>query len=44
MYGMKLTGIPAIVMKRITYMKYWFQVGGVKLLWRRTREMLAMQR
>jgi NADH dehydrogenase len=44
MYGVKLTGIPAIVMKRITYMKYWWQVGGVKLLWRRTREMLAMQR
>ena len=21
-------GIPAIVMKRVTYVKYWFQVGG----------------
>lgn len=44
MYGLHLRGIPAIVMKRITYVKYWLQVGGVGLAWRRTREMLAMQR
>jgi NADH dehydrogenase len=44
MYGMNLTGLPAIVMKRITYIKYWLQVGGVALAWKRTREMLAMQR
>ena len=44
MYGMNLTGIPAIIMKRITYVKYWFQVGGVSLAWKRTREMLSMSR
>ncbi len=44
MYGVHLRGLPAIVMKRITYVKYWLQVGGVRLAWRRTREMLAMQR
>lgn len=44
MYSFALTGIPAIIMKRITYVKYWFQVGGIKLAWHRTREMLAMQR
>ena len=31
-------------MKRLTYVLYWWQVGGVKLAWRRMREMLAMQR
>jgi len=44
MYGVGLTGLPAIVMKRITYVKYWLQVGGIRLAWKRTREMLAMQR
>jgi NADH dehydrogenase len=44
MYGMNLTGLPAIIMKRITYVKYWLQVGGIPLAWKRTREMLAMQR
>ena len=44
MYNFTLTGIPAIVMKRITYVKYWFQVGGVPLAWKRTREMLTMGR
>lgn len=44
MYGLQLTGIPAITMKRITYLKYWFQVGGVGLTWRRTREMVSMSR
>ncbi len=44
MYSMRLKGIPAIVMKRITYVKYWLQVGGVRLAWHRTREMLSMQR
>ena len=39
-----LTGLPAIIMKRITYVKYWFQVGGLSLAWKRTRDMLAMQR
>ncbi len=44
MYGVNLTGLPAIVMKRITYVKYWLQVGGIPLAWKRTREMLSMQR
>ncbi|MDI6901038.1 MAG: NAD(P)/FAD-dependent oxidoreductase [Anaerosomatales bacterium] len=39
-----LTGLPAIVMKRLTYALYWWIVGGIPLAWRRTREMLAMQR
>ena len=42
MYGLQLTGIPAIVMKRITYVKYWLQVGGPRLAWKRGREMLTM--
>jgi NADH dehydrogenase len=44
MYGLNLTGIPAIIMKRITYVKYWWQVGGIPLAWKRTREMLSMAR
>ncbi len=44
MYSFTLTGIPAIVMKRITYVKYWLQVGGVPLAWKRLREMLTMGR
>ncbi|MBN2848262.1 MAG: FAD-dependent oxidoreductase [Coriobacteriia bacterium] len=42
--GMKLTGLPAIVMKRLTYVLYWWIVGGVKLAVRRTREMFKMFR
>lgn len=42
MYRLQLTGIPAITMKRITYLKYWLQVGGLGLTWRRTREMTSM--
>ncbi len=42
MYSFNLTGFPAIVMKRITYVKYWFQVGGISLAWKRTWEMLSM--
>jgi NADH dehydrogenase len=44
MYGIPLSGIPAITMKRITYVKYWLQVGGARLALKRTREMLALQR
>ncbi len=39
-----LSGLPAILMKRMTYLMYWFSVGGIKLTWKRTREMLSMQR
>jgi NADH dehydrogenase len=44
MLGLKLSGIPAIIMKRMTYIMYWWQVGGAKLAWSRTRELLQMQR
>lgn len=44
MWRFKLTGIPAILMKRLTYVMYWWQVGGVRLAWRRGKEMLSMQR
>jgi NADH dehydrogenase len=40
--GVHLTGFPGIVMKRLTYVLYWWIVGGVPLAWRRTREMLSM--
>ncbi len=43
-FNVHLSGLPAIVMKRLTYLMYWFSVGGIKLTWKRTREMLAMQR
>lgn len=44
MFGLNLSGIPAIIMKRLTYVLYWLQVGGIPLAVRRTREMLKMQR
>lgn len=43
-WKLKLSGIPAIIMKRMTYVMYWWQVGGFRLAWRRGREMLSMQR
>lgn len=39
-----LSGVPAIVMKRMTYAMYWFTVGGLRLAWRRTIELLRMAR
>lgn len=44
MFRFNVSGLFAIFMKRLTYVLYWFQVGGVPLAWRRTREMLSMQR
>ena len=44
MFGVRLSGVPAIFMKRLTYVLYWWQVGGLKLAWKRGRELLAMQR
>jgi len=44
MFGLNLSGLPAIFMKRLTYVLYWWQVGGLKLAWKRGRELLAMQR
>jgi NADH dehydrogenase len=43
-FKINLVGLPAIVMKRLTYLMYWFSVGGIKLTWKRTKEMLSMQR
>lgn len=43
-WRLHLSGIPAIIMKRMTYVMYWWQVGGVRLAWKRTRELLSMQR
>jgi len=44
MFNMNISGIPAIIMKRLTYVLYWWQVGGVPLAWKRLREMLSMAR
>lgn len=44
MFGRNLWGIPAIVMKRLTYVLYWWMVGRLPLAFRRTREMLKMAR
>lgn len=44
MWRFRLQGVSAIVMKRFTYVMYWWQVGGVRLAWSRARELLAMQR
>lgn len=44
MWRLHLSGFPAIVMKRLTYVLYWWQVGGVRLAWKRGRELVAMQR
>ncbi len=44
MFKLNVSGVPAIIMKRLTYVMYWFSVGGMRLAWKRTREMLAMQR
>ncbi len=44
MFKWNVSGVFAIFMKRLTYVLYWFKVGGLRLAWRRTREMLAMQR
>jgi len=43
-WNLRLSGVPAIVMKRLTYVLYWWQVGGVPLAWKRSRELIAMQR
>jgi NADH dehydrogenase len=44
MWKFQLSGWPAIIMKRFTYVMYWWQVGGVPLAWARARELLSMQR
>lgn len=44
MWKLRLKGVPAIIMKRLTYVLYWWQVGGIRLAWSRGRELLSMQR
>jgi len=44
MWKFSLSGVPAIIMKRLTYVLYWWQVGGLKLAWQRGRELLSMGR
>jgi NADH:ubiquinone reductase (H+-translocating) len=44
MFGTNVSGRPAIIMKRLTYVLYWLQVGSFRLAWSRTRQMLAMHR
>ena len=44
MFNLSLSGLPAIVMKRLTYVLYWWQVGGIPLAFKRGRELLAMHR
>ena len=43
-WKLNLSGVPAILMKRLTYILYWWQVGGLRLAWSRAKELLAMQR
>lgn len=44
MFQMNVSGRFAIVMKRLTYVLYWLQVGSFRLAWSRTRQMLAMHK
>jgi NADH dehydrogenase len=44
MFHLNIAGWPAIVMKRITYIMYWVQVGSFRLAWKRTVQMLRMRR
>jgi NADH dehydrogenase len=43
MFHVNVSGWPAIVMKRITYIMYWIQVGSFRLAWKRTVQMLRMR-
>jgi len=44
MFGVNVSGWFAIVMKRITYIMYWIQVGSFRLAWKRTVQMLRLRR
>jgi NADH:ubiquinone reductase (H+-translocating) len=44
MFGYNVSGWFAIVMKRLTYVMYWLQVGSFRLAARRTRQMLTLRR
>lgn len=43
MFHMNVSGWFAIVMKRLTYVMYWVQVGSFRLAWKRTLQMLRMR-
>lgn len=43
MFGINVSGWFAIVMKRITYIMYWIQVGSFRLAWKRTVQMMRMR-
>lgn len=42
MYGMNLTGFPAIFMKRLTYIEYWFVARGFWFALRRSFKMVGL--
>lgn len=44
MFRLPVSGRFAIVMKRLTYVMYWLEVGTLRLAWRRTLQMLRMHR
>lgn len=44
MFRFNVSGRFAIIMKRLTYVLYWLQVGSFRLAWSRTRQMMAMHR
>lgn len=44
MFKLNVSGWFAIVMKRLTYVMYWLQVGSFRLASRRTRQMLRLRR
>ncbi len=44
MFRIPVSGFFAIIMKRLTYIMYWLEVGTVRLAWRRTLQMMRMHR
>ncbi len=44
MFGRNVSGRLAIIMKRLTYVMYWLQVGSFRLAWNRTLQMFRMRR
>lgn len=44
MFWLPVSGRFAIVMKRLTYVVYWLEVGTIRLAWRRTVQMMRMHR
>ena len=44
MFRFNVSGRFAIIMKRLTYVLYWLQVGSFRLAWSRTRQMMSMHK